>query len=192
MSMKSNVGNSRATQAIKRSSWRYAARIYGPSKRHWVIMSKNTKKFDDDVIEAIKCAGLPENEGAIAEAIQLEVDSKGEMSQDQRKALIAGAVAFVAVGGLLTPSRSEAMIGSFINSIISRAIAPIMSLLEALLGDVLSLFSGFITGGAESQAGAISTSADAQNHVRKTIEDNRIKADTAPNPDICGSDALGE
>lgn len=159
-------------------------------------MTQNTEhEFDNDVqqaVESIESLGDHDKEDALA-FIQAEVDKYQEsLNAEQRQALIIGCVALIGAGALLHPSEAQASISSLINRLIRDAVGPIISILETLLGGVLEMFSEFINGGAEATTAAIASSADAQNHVRTTIENNRVQAATAPSPDICISDELGE
>lgn len=150
--------------------------------------------FDSDVICAVESiSGIDDAEKDEAlDFIQSQVDKYSEsLNSEQRKTLILSCVALIGAGALLHTNEAEASISSLINRLIRDAVGPIISILESLLGDVLGMFSEFITGGAEASTAAVSTAADAQNHVKTTIENNRIQAATAPSPDICVSDELG-
>ncbi len=130
----------------------------------------------------------------VAEMLSQKLDELniGDNEEKGKKALTP-LIAAAGAALLIMPKESRASSASdFINAILEEALAPIMSLLESLISGAMSMFDQFITGGAQSTSGTLTSSTDAQNHVRTTIEENRLKAATAPTPKQCDSDAIGK
>lgn len=116
------------------------------------------------------------------------------LSKDESKSkeILPFLVAAAGAALLVTPRESHAMADDFVSAILEQALAPIMSLLETLISGAMSIYDAFISGGAQSTSGTLTSSTDAQNHVRTKIEENRLKAATAPAPMQCDSDAIGK
>lgn len=120
---------------------------------------------------------------------ELNVANDETAAQKALPTLVAAAGAAL----LFMPKESRAASpGAFIDAILEEALAPIMSLLETLISGAMSIYDQFITGGAQSTSGTLTSSTDAQNHVKTQIEENRLKAATAPTPKQCDSDAVGK